>query len=90
MRIGIVVVYLVSERNEKLLDLHLAQIEKNTDGPYTIYACVNGLLPQFSKKLERDPHVRLCPCETYVPGTGLLRQDQSQVAIKGLAAVTSK
>ena len=90
MRIGIAVVYLVSERNEKLLDLHLAQIEKNTTSPYTIYACVNGLLPQFREKVERNPHVKLCPCETYVPGTGLLRQDQSQVATKGLAAVTSK
>ena len=90
MKLGIAVVYMVSERNERLLDLHLSQIEKNTTIPYTIYACVNRLLPQFLAKLEQNPRVKICPCETYVPGSGLLRQDREQLATKGLAFLDSK
>lgn len=90
MKLGIAVVYMVSERNERLLDLHLSQIEKNTTIPYTIYACVNRLLPQFVAKLEQNPRVKICPCEPYVPGSGLLRQDREQLATKGLAFLDSK
>jgi hypothetical protein len=90
MSLGIAVVYLVSERNEKLLDLHLRQIERYTEAPYTIYAGVNGLLPRFREKLETNPHVKICPCEPYVPGSGLCRQDRDLAAQKGLAFVDSK
>ena len=62
MKLGIIVVYLVSEWSEKLLDLHLSQIEKNTRVPYIIYGSVNRLLPQFRQKLEEDPKVRICNC----------------------------
>lgn len=67
MKVGIVVVYLVSEENEKLLDLHLIQIEKHTQIPFSIYGSVNRLIPKFRKKLERQPKVRICEC----PTTGL-------------------
>ena len=90
MKLGIAVVYMVSERNEKLLDLQLSQIDANTDVPYTIYACVNRLLPQFREKLERNAHVKICPCETYREGSGLLRQDAAKVATRGIVAVGSK
>jgi len=90
MKLGIAVVYMVSERNERLLDLHLSQIEKNTTIPYTIYAAVNHLLPRFVQKLQDHPQVKICPCETYVPGSGLLRQDREQLAAKGLAFLDSK
>ena len=67
MKVGIVVVYLVSEENEKLLDLHLSQIEKHTQIPFSIYGSVNRLISKFRKKLERHPKVRICKC----PTTGL-------------------
>jgi hypothetical protein len=90
MRLGIAVVYLVSEKNERLLDLQLSQIDANTQVPYTIYACVNRLLPRFREKLERHPNIRICPCKTYQQGTGLLKQDAAKVSTRGLAAVGSK
>ncbi len=62
MKLGITVVYIVSSDNSALLDLHLAQIKKHTSTPYTIYAGVNRLLPQFHKRLENHPHVKICPC----------------------------
>lgn len=64
MKLGIVVVYLVSEENEKLLDLHLKQIERYTKVPYTIYGSANRLLPQFLHKLQQHPKVKMCECPT--------------------------
>lgn len=64
MKLGIVVVYLVSEENEKLLDLHLNQIERYTKVPYTLYGSVNRLLPQFLHKLQQHPKVKICECPT--------------------------
>lgn len=64
MKVGIIVVYLVSEANEKLLDLHLSHIEKHTQVPYLIYASVNRLLPRFRRKLEQHSKVKVCQCPT--------------------------
>lgn len=64
-KLGIAVVYLVSERNEKMLDLHLSQIEKNTEVPYTIYGNTNRLLPQFHHKLEQNANVKICDCKPF-------------------------
>lgn len=64
MKLGIVVVYLASEENERLLDLHLNQIEKYTKVPYTIYGSANRLLPQFLHKLQQHPEVKICECPT--------------------------
>ena len=90
MKLGIAVVYMVSERNEPLLDLQLSQIDENTNVPYTIYAAVNDLLPQFRRKLEQNSNVKICNCETYRKGTGFLRQDEAKVPTRGLIAVGSK
>ncbi len=74
MRLGIVVVYLLKKENEGLLDLHLRQIERHTDVPYTIYGSVNRLLPEFRCKVERHPKVKICEYPTT-----LLRSDDEQV-----------
>jgi len=71
--LGIAVVYLVSERNERLLDLHLNQIEKNTKVPYTIYGSANRLLPKFRATLAKTPNVKICECETFDISTGTNR-----------------
>ena len=90
MKLGIAVVYLVSKRNGPLLDLHFRQIEENTKVPYAIYAAANDLLPQFRERLERHPHVKICPCTSYERGGGLLRQDIERAATLGFPAVSSK
>lgn len=62
MKLGILNHYVVNERDGKLLDLHLDQIERHTKVPYTIYATVNVLLPQFRVKMERHQKVKICEC----------------------------
>lgn len=62
MKLAIIVVYIVSPENAGLLDLHLAQIEKNTSSPFTIYAGVNRLLPQFRHLLACNERVKICRC----------------------------
>jgi hypothetical protein len=64
MKLGIVVVYLVAEEDERLLDLHLSQIEKNTSVPFRIYAAANRLLPRFREKIESLPYVSICQIPT--------------------------
>ena len=66
MKLGIVVVYLVTERNEKLLDLHLSQIENNTEVPYKIYGSAARLYPKFRQKLQQNPNVKICDCRQYI------------------------
>jgi hypothetical protein len=90
MRIGIAVVYAVSERNGPLLDLHLRQIEKNTEHPYTIYACVNELLPQFQARLRENPRVKICPCEPYPGGCVLWRPGTVRAAPRQAVVFESK
>jgi hypothetical protein len=61
MHLGIVVVYMVKEENEKLLDLHLNQIRTMTHVPYTIYAGDKHLQPKFRHRLEAEPFLKICP-----------------------------
>jgi hypothetical protein len=59
VKLGIVVVYLVSDRMGPLLDLHLRKIEECTDVPYTIYGSVNRLQSKYRRTLKRRPNVQL-------------------------------
>ncbi len=74
MKLGIVVVYLIKKENEELLDLHLKQIERFTDVPYTIYGSANRLSPEARAKVERHQKVKICE----IPTTPL-RSDDEQV-----------
>jgi hypothetical protein len=60
MKLAILVVYLVAEEDERLLEIHLSQIEKTTSVPFRIYAVANRLLPRFREKIEGLPYVSIC------------------------------
>ena len=62
MKLGIVVVYLLSVENAPLLDLHLKQIERCTLVPYTIYGMALRLDPALLQRLLAHPHVEICAC----------------------------
>lgn len=62
MKLGILVIYMVSERYGRLLDLHLRQIERCTTVPFTIYAAPVRLLPEYREVLLKNPHVTVCDC----------------------------
>lgn len=65
MKLAILVVYLVSDENEKLLDIHLEQIDKYTNSPYKIYASVNLLGLKQRQNLRRHPKIKICDCPGY-------------------------
>lgn len=72
MKLGIVVVYLVSKTDEKMLDIHLDQIAKNTRENYTIYANVNMIIPKYIKKFENNSNIKICKSDDYIgPAEGL-------------------
>jgi len=65
MKLAILVVYLVSDENEKLLDIHLEQIDKYTNSPYKIYASVNLLSLKQRQNLRKHPKIKICDCPGY-------------------------
>ena len=66
LELGIIVVYLVSEDDEKLLELHLDKIKENTTSSFTIYAAINMLHPQFVHKLKQHDFVKQITCDNYL------------------------
>ncbi|MFC1527263.1 hypothetical protein ACFL3O_00670 [Candidatus Neomarinimicrobiota bacterium] len=65
MKLAILVVYLVSDDNKELLNIHLEQIEKHTISPYKIYASVNLLDKKQKEYLSRHPQINICDCPQY-------------------------
>jgi len=66
IKLAILVVYLVNEDNEKLLNIHLEQLEKYTNSPYTIYASVNLLNMKQRQYLAKHPNIKICNCPNYI------------------------
>jgi hypothetical protein len=66
VKIGILVVYLVDDNNERLLDIHLDYINKNTKSTFNIYAGINLLLPRFKKKLANHNFIKSFHLDPYV------------------------
>jgi hypothetical protein len=83
MRLGIIVTYLFSSETEFLLPLHLGQIRKFTDVPYTIYGSVNRLESQFRSQLAPFAEVR--PCE--FPQTEFRQGEEHGYYLDGLAKI---
>ena len=61
--LALVVVYFVPPENDRLLTLHLDQISRHTNVPYTIFGVVTRLSPESRRSLEEHPRVRLCNVE---------------------------
>lgn len=59
MKLGIVVVYMVSEQHGDLLELHLDRIARHTGVPYAIHGSTNRLLPRFRDALAARDAVHL-------------------------------
>ena len=71
MKLGIIVVYLVSPENEQLFDIHLKQIKKNTVSDYVIYANINMLSNNVLLKFNK-PNIKTIKNLNYIgPNEGL-------------------
>jgi len=72
MKLGIVVVYMVREGNERLLDLHLEYLRKHTAAPFAIYGCTNRLAPELRSRLAAAPEFE----DVAIPATGLRKSEE--------------
>lgn len=82
MRLGIVVVYLVTPGNERLLDLHLAYLERNTSVPYTIFAAAPRLEAGLRARLAASPRVTIVE----VPASDLRGPEEHACHLERLVA----
>ncbi|HQT95487.1 MAG: hypothetical protein B7Z68_01400 [Acidobacteria bacterium 21-70-11] len=82
MKLGIAVVYLVREGNERLLDLHLESIRRHTGVPYVIYASANRLAAGMQATLRRRPEVRALD----LPATALRTSEEHAWYLEQLIA----
>lgn len=80
VKLGICVVYLADKEDEKLLRLHLKQIELNTDLEFTIYAAANRLNEQLKQILTDNNKVVVCD----IPTSGLRQANENEYYLKRL------
>lgn len=66
MNLGILVIYLVDEDNERLLDIHLDYLNQYTQSPFKIYAGINLLLPKFKRKLAKYNFIKTFDLDPYI------------------------
>jgi hypothetical protein len=59
LRLGVVVVYVVEDGQERLLDLHLSRLARHTAAPYTIHGVTVRTGASCRRRLERDPQAVL-------------------------------
>ncbi len=83
MKLGIAVVYLVRDGNERLLELHLESIRRHTGVPYVIYASANRLAAGMQATLRRRPEVRILD----LPATALRTSEEHAWYLEQLIAV---
>lgn len=79
MKLGVAVVYLVRDGNERLFDLHLEYLGRHTGVAYTVYACVNRLAPDLRAGLRRRPEVKALE----LPATELRRSEEHAYFLEG-------
>ena len=82
MKLGISVVYMVREGNDRLLDLHLEYIGRNTPVPYAVYGCVNRLAPALRGRLAACPDVAALD----LPATHLRKSEEHANYLEQLIA----
>lgn len=82
MKLGIAVVYLVRDGNERLLELHLESIRRHTGVPYVIYASANRLAAGMQATLRRRPEVRILD----LPATALRTSEEHAWYLEQLIA----
>lgn len=83
MQLGIVVVYQALREDEQLLNIHLYQIDRCTDVPYTIYAAANRSMPEIRALLAERPRVRICNC----PSTDLRGKEEHSFYLEELVKI---
>ena len=83
MKLGIAVVYVVSEDSSRLLALHLDRIARHATVPYMIYGCAPRLAPRDRALLASRPEVRL----TELPSTSLRGSDEHSYYLERLIEI---
>ncbi len=84
MKIGILVVYYLADRDAPLLELHLRKIAVHSRTvPYTIYAAANRLQPHFRERIASEPNLKICP----LPETDLRSSWEHSFYLDALARV---
>lgn len=75
MKIAILVVYVFTEANRKLFDIHLDRIRRHTRTDFRIFAAAHKLPPAMRRHVAAQPEVEIVDCE--VPETYGVREEHA-------------